>query len=628
MTRLKFFVFALLTLGLLGYLVYVSPGVTARSADQSSVGLAGAPAAVALRLESQRSDLQAAVIRLAASAAVLNPGPKTPGPKPEAPTVDRFLAVRTVVVDGLPEAHKANIAIGVVNEAGSLFAQGGADPAAAPDGVDLAALAAAALPGGAGTLGSVNGAPVLFYATPLLISDRNEVRTAGSVLIGLPLIPDAKALAESVARDLRLEAVGIISGGAMLGAAGPQKALADKAFKTLKATATGGAVTLESGPVESLGPLKLPVLTSPLPLEMGLRREIVGTPYEVVAVVSSRAAVEGLASFQFAAIAIWAALFLLSIVVGVLLGGEDDGVRMSVPPPLPVPPISRPSPLMSAEPSGSLAMPEPHAPPEASPDDFDFPASAGAPPAPSGVVAAAAVTGNVQAHEPQSDDEASDPFAKMAPAPVPSAPPAYPKGPQANVQTMPQQPAYAPSAPTGSQPFFSPPPPVASQPSGLGNPFDSEPDRTVSYQTGRTGSGLSDPFADAAGQGPDLMNDPSADSTRVAAVPKELLQATRGGTGHTGEQPAIRQPVAPMPRVQSVASPVDEERHFQEVFRDFISTRERCGEVADGLTFEKFKVKLLKNKDQLVTKYSCRTVRFQVYVKDGKAALKATPIKD
>jgi hypothetical protein len=29
----------------------------------------------------------------------------------------------------------------------------------------------------------------------------------------------------------------------------------------------------------------------------------------------------------------------------------------------------------------------------------------------------------------------------------------------------------------------------------------------------------------------------------------------------------------------------------------------------------------------LVEKYSCRTVRFQVYVKDGKAALKATPVK-
>ncbi|HEX8698361.1 MAG TPA: MXAN_5187 C-terminal domain-containing protein, partial [Myxococcaceae bacterium] len=38
--------------------------------------------------------------------------------------------------------------------------------------------------------------------------------------------------------------------------------------------------------------------------------------------------------------------------------------------------------------------------------------------------------------------------------------------------------------------------------------------------------------------------------------------------------------------------------------------------------------KLRKNKDQLMTKYACRTVKFQVYVKENKAALKATPVKD
>jgi hypothetical protein len=29
----------------------------------------------------------------------------------------------------------------------------------------------------------------------------------------------------------------------------------------------------------------------------------------------------------------------------------------------------------------------------------------------------------------------------------------------------------------------------------------------------------------------------------------------------------------------------------------------------------------------LIAKYQCRTVRFQVYEKDGKAALKATPVR-
>jgi hypothetical protein len=135
--------------------------------------------------------------------------------------------------------------------------------------------------------------------------------------------------------------------------------------------------------------------------------------------------------------------------------------------------------------------------------------------------------------------------------------------------------------------------------------------------------------------GPDELQEDNPDATRVAAVPQELIKAARQGvSGATGERPSLRvsSPGQAMPKVQSVIAPAaiseTEERHFQDVFRDFVATREKCGEAADGLTYEKFKTKLLKNKDQLVTKYQCRTVRFQVYVKEGKAALKATPVKD
>jgi hypothetical protein len=71
----------------------------------------------------------------------------------------------------------------------------------------------------------------------------------------------------------------------------------------------------------------------------------------------------------------------------------------------------------------------------------------------------------------------------------------------------------------------------------------------------------------------------------------------------------------------------DEESHWQQVFQDFLLTRASCGEAAEGLTYERFRQKLEANKAQLVAKYGCKTVRFQVYVKDGKAALKATPVK-
>ncbi|MEW5742053.1 MAG: MXAN_5187 C-terminal domain-containing protein, partial [Myxococcota bacterium] len=197
--------------------------------------------------------------------------------------------------------------------------------------------------------------------------------------------------------------------------------------------------------------------------------------------------------------------------------------------------------------------------------------------------------------------------------------------------------APAPPPPPARQP----PPPVAASKPPPPTPFQDDDEggaRTVAYPAFKPPAAAAppvvDPFAMAASQedsGPSYEDSP--DATRVAAVPQELIKQARSGgaSGVTGERPAFRPPTASLPKVQSVA-PVgaasDEERHFQEVFRDFVATREKCGEPADGLTFDKFKAKLLKNKEQLVAKYQCRTVRFQVYVKDGKAALKATPVKD
>ena len=56
--------------------------------------------------------------------------------------------------------------------------------------------------------------------------------------------------------------------------------------------------------------------------------------------------------------------------------------------------------------------------------------------------------------------------------------------------------------------------------------------------------------------------------------------------------------------------------------------KKSCGEPIAGLTLAKFADKLVKNRDDLMTKTGCSEVRFTVYVKDGKAALKATPVKD
>lgn len=67
---------------------------------------------------------------------------------------------------------------------------------------------------------------------------------------------------------------------------------------------------------------------------------------------------------------------------------------------------------------------------------------------------------------------------------------------------------------------------------------------------------------------------------------------------------------------------------WQRVFSDFVALKQQCGESIDGFTYEKFEQTLKKNRDTLVQKHGAKRVKFSVYVKDGKAALKASPIKE
>ena len=106
------------------------------------------------------------------------------------------------------------------------------------------------------------------------------------------------------------------------------------------------------------------------------------------------------------------------------------------------------------------------------------------------------------------------------------------------------------------------------------------------------------------------------DNTAVRPVPAELLSAMRDEAGDTGVGPA---PQAPTP---------EEERYFETIFREFSATKVRCGEPVEEGDFRKFRSKLIRTRQQLLTRFKCRDVRFRVYVKDGKAALKASPLLD
>lgn len=83
-----------------------------------------------------------------------------------------------------------------------------------------------------------------------------------------------------------------------------------------------------------------------------------------------------------------------------------------------------------------------------------------------------------------------------------------------------------------------------------------------------------------------------------------------------------------MKAAEQQAAAGDEGAEWLAVYEEFLRTKKECGEPTDGLTFDKFRQTLRKNRDALIQRHGCKRVKFSVYVKEGRASLKATPVKD
>ncbi|MFO0762085.1 MAG: MXAN_5187 family protein [Byssovorax sp.] len=155
----------------------------------------------------------------------------------------------------------------------------------------------------------------------------------------------------------------------------------------------------------------------------------------------------------------------------------------------------------------------------------------------------------------------------------------------------------------------------AESPSGPSRPIVP---RAASEKTGAARSRVSDPSAEPTPldtSGPSAINDTTRSPSPVQAPP-----------------PAPHRP-PPAPKREAPPPPVQPEAEFNElddwrrVYEEFLGLKRQCGEPTDTLTFEKFKGTLQRNKDALVARHNCSRVKFTVYVKEGKAALKASPVK-
>lgn len=108
-----------------------------------------------------------------------------------------------------------------------------------------------------------------------------------------------------------------------------------------------------------------------------------------------------------------------------------------------------------------------------------------------------------------------------------------------------------------------------------------------------------------------------------------LPQPSGGGFPAPPGRGALPQPPGARPAPPSPVSTEDEiEGEWRGVFDAFVATKNQCGESLDGFTYEKFRKTLVKNRDALVARHGVSRVKFAVYIKEGKAALKASPVKE
>ncbi|GHG81124.1 MXAN_5187 family protein [Comamonas sp. JC664] len=697
MVRLKFLVFAFLVIGLgVAHLPMLSGPLRERAVAGASAQASAGAAEVARRVDTRRAEVQALALKLAAMPEVVSAAAPQPSEQP-APrnqrereraeaeaaaarvfTAERFAAVRGAVEAVIPQDLKGAV-VAVAAQDAQFHAVAGGEPSS-----DAAKLDVASLIKSGASVTEAFGAPHAFAAVPLAWSAGAPVVT---LVVGAPVL-DAGAL-DAAVQASGVAALALVKGDALAGVAGPQKLLAEGSFSKVAADATG--VVLSTGKFQELGPVALPVFTQgdamggQAPLMVGSRRALAGTPLEVLAIASTQPVLGALAAYQQNALFALAGLLGFSLLWTLMMGsgrtdgadeassGSSDTLSLSAAmaaAPAPAPVATQP-PAPAAEPApaaDAFAFAPPAAAPAPGADPFAF-----APPAQAPVPAADpfAFAPPAAAPAPAADPFAfappapaapqADPFAMPAPAgdPFAMSPPAQaPVGDPFAFAPPPAAPApqadpfafAPPAAPPAAPPFgsaeafpFSAPPPQSAMPfdassEGFGGgpeplspaaprrgafAFEDQPTAAYSLQQ------AADPFALAASQAaPD-----SPETTRVAAIPRELLQAsarppTSDAIPMPAPRPAAAQAAIPLPGLGNSAVALSDEQHFQDVFREFVSTRERCGEAADGLTYDKFVQKLRKNKEQLVQKYACKTVRFQVYVKEGKAALKATPVKD
>ncbi len=328
------------------------------------------------------------------------------------------------------------------------------------------------------------------------------------------------------------------------------------------------------------------------------------------------------------------------------------------------------SPMSPASPLQAPPQPPPQPPPPGPPPPH------GGPPAPPARLRPLAAPGsNLGPPAAPSSPGAPPP----QPPPPAGAPSPQPGGGNLSIATVPQiTPVGAVNAPRASNPAFPPagppiPPPVGATPGRPGNfqiALDSSPDSidgdgpTMASGLSPTGLPMPPGLGPPAPTQEHTLASAGMGAPRAKTVPDAPVKLGMGGGPPGAGRPAAGGGIpthtmmgiglqaqaaaaadnldqedestviarAPSELLAAASGPAkavsDETAEWMSVYDEFLRTKKQCEESTEGLSFDKFQNTLRKNRDALVQRHQCKRVRFSVYIKDGRASLKATPVKE
>jgi len=136
------------------------------------------------------------------------------------------------------------------------------------------------------------------------------------------------------------------------------------------------------------------------------------------------------------------------------------------------------------------------------------------------------------------------------------------------------------------------------------------------------------------------VGEPSVEPSGAPARAVREFTAAEKAALLTGEH-RIASTMAPPPIPQAVPPPVpaavrgghggaavvDPDDRMKRLYRAYVSAKNRTGESTDGLTYDRLVRTLRKQVPSIQAKTGCKRVDFKIEIKQGKAILKAVPVK-